>query len=484
MSGAGPSHPVAEPPLPEQASLVGRLIRFCLENRLVVGLFIVAIVLAGVLVAPFEWEVGGLQRYPVPVDAIPDIGENQQIVFTQWMGRSPQDVEDQIGYRLTVSLLGIPGVKTIRSYSMFGFSTIYIIFKEDVEFYWSRARVLEKLASLPAGTLPEGVQPTLGPDATALGQVYWYTLEGQDLDGRPTGGWGLEELRTIQDWYARYWLLAADGVAEVASIGGYVKEYQVDVDPDAMRAYGVSLEEVYQAVRAANIDVGAKTIEINRAEYFIRGVGFIKTLEDLRGSVVKVGADHVPVLVEQVAQVGVGPAARRGALDKGGAPVVGGVVVARYGDNPLAVINHVKAKIEETRESLPAKVLIDWEAVSRETVEAYAGANGFKAYAGGELDAAAWLAHLRSRPRGDWPSWATLSRVAVVPFYDRTGLIYETLGTLNQAIVQQILVTVIVVLVMVLHLRSSLLISGMLPLTVLLCFVGMKLFGVQANIVA
>ena len=192
----------------------------------------------------------------------------------------------------------------------------------------------------------------------------------------------------------------------------------------------------------------------------------------------------MPVLVEQVAQVGVGPAARRGALDKGGAPVVGGVVVARYGDNPLAVINHVKAKIEETRESLPAKVLIDWEAVSRETVEAYAGANGFKAYAGGELDAAAWLAHLRSRPRGDWPSWATLSRVAVVPFYDRTGLIYETLGTLNQAIVQQILVTVIVVLVMVLHLRSSLLISGMLPLTVLLCFVGMKLFGVQANIVA
>ncbi|MCK4563089.1 MAG: efflux RND transporter permease subunit, partial [Verrucomicrobia bacterium] len=207
---------------PEQKSHLGRLMRFCLENRLVVSLFTLAVIFAGILVAPFDWKVGDLQRYPVAVDAIPDIGENQQIVFTQWMGRSPQDVEDQISYPLTVALLGVPGVKTVRSYSMFGFSSIYIIFKEDVEFYWSRTRVLEKLNSLAADTLPAGVQPTLGPDATALGQIYWYTLEGLDPDGKPTGGWDPDELRTIQDWYVRYWLLAADGVAEVASIGGYV----------------------------------------------------------------------------------------------------------------------------------------------------------------------------------------------------------------------------------------------------------------------
>ena len=468
----------------EQRSAIGRLIRFCLENKLVVGLFMFAVIFAGILVAPFEWKVGGLQRYPVPVDAIPDIGENQQIVFTQWMGRSPQDVEDQISYPLTVSLLGIPGIKTIRSYSMFGFSSIYIIFKEDVEFYWSRTRVLEKLNSLPAGTLPAMVQPTLGPDATALGQIYWYTLEGRDPNGNPTGGWGPDELRTTQDWYVRYWLLSADGVAEVGSIGGYVKEYQVDVDPDAMRAFGVTLDQVFHAVMAANMDVGAKTLEINRTEYFIRGIGFIKDLEDIRSSVVRAGSDNVPVLVEHVANVALGPATRRGALDKGGASVVGGVVVARYGDNPLAVINNVKAKIDETREALPAKVLIDEGVASREVVEAYAQANGFDAFEGPEANRKAWLAHLRSTPRDEWPAWATISKVTVIPFYDRSGLIYETLGTLRDSIWLEILVTVIVVLVMVMHLRSSVLISGMLPLAVLLCFVGMKFFKVQANIVA
>ncbi|MBU0715739.1 MAG: efflux RND transporter permease subunit [Verrucomicrobia bacterium] len=477
----------SEPPsgqTPEQKSVIGHLIRFCLTNKLVVGLFMLAIIMAGLLVAPFDWQMGGLTRYPVPVDAIPDIGENQQIIFTQWTGRSPQDVEDQIGYPLTVSLLGIPGVKTIRSYSFFGFSSIYIIFKENVEFYWSRTRVLEKLNSLPAGTLPPDVQPALGPDATALGQIYWYTLEGLDPDGNPTGGWDMEELRTTQDWYARYWLLAADGVAEVASIGGYVKEYQVDVDPDAMRAYGVTLDEVFMAVKAANIDVGAKTMELNRTEYFVRSVGFIKRVADIENSVIKVNADNIPVLVKHVAHVTLGPATRRGALDKGGAPVVGGVVVARYGDNPLAVIKNVKKKIEETKEALPAKPVVDYAQTTRETVAAFATAHGFDAYIGTELNKEAWLGYLRSVSKADWPAWVTISKVTVVPFYDRTGLIYETLGTLNDAIVQEILVTIIVVLVMVMHLRSSVLISGMLPLTVLLCFIGMKLFGVQANIVA
>jgi Cu(I)/Ag(I) efflux system membrane protein CusA/SilA len=429
-----------EPPVqtPEQRSLIGRFMRFCLTNRLVVALFTFAIIMTGLLVAPFDWDVGGLQRYPVPVDAIPDIGENQQIVFTQWMGRSPQDMEDQISYPLTVSLLGIPDVKTIRSYSMFGFSTIYIIFKEQADFYDSRTRVLEKLNSLPSGTLPDGVTPVLGPDSTALGQIFWYTLEGRDENGNPTGGWSQEELRSLQDWQVRYGLLSADGVSEVGSIGGYVKEYQVDVDPDAMRAYGVTLNDVFSAVKAANIDVGAKTIEMNRAEYFIRGIGFIKEVKDIENSVVKVRADHVPVLVKQVAHVTEGPAARRGALDKGGAPAVGGVVVARYGDNPLAVINRVKDKIDDIAPALPKKTLAD----------------------------------------------GTVSHVEIVPFYDRTGLIYETLGTLNDSIVQEILITIIVVLIMVMHLRSSLLISGMLPLAVLLCFIAMKFFGVQANIVA
>ena len=387
---------------PEQRSWIGRLIRFCLTNKIVVGMFVLAVVAAGILVAPFDWQTGGITRYPVATDAIPDIGENQQIVFTEWMGRSPQDVEDQISYPLTVSLLGVPGVKSIRSYSYFGFSTIYIIFKEGVEFYWSRTRVLEKLNSLPAGTLPADVKPALGPDATPLGQIYWYTLEGRDPDGNPAGGWDLEELRTIQDWYARYWLLAVDGVAEVASVGGYVREYQVDVDPDAMRAFGVTLTDVFQAVRASNVDVGAKTIELNRVEYFIRSVGFIKQVSDIENSVVKV-RDNVPVLIKQVAAVTLGPATRRGALDKGGAQAVGGVVVARYGSNPLAVIKNVKQKIDQTKESLPTKAVIDFAKVTRPTVVEYGDHHGFEAFTGAEINQDAWLTHLRSSDSSQCP---------------------------------------------------------------------------------
>ncbi len=478
------SSPTFPEQTPEQKSAIGKLMRFCLENKLVVTLFTMAVMFAGILVAPFDWKVGELQRYPVAVDAIPDIGENQQIVFTEWMGRSPQDIEDQIGYPLTVQLLGIPGVKTIRSYSMFGISSIYVIFKEGVEFYWSRTRVLEKLNSLPPGTLPDGVRPALGPDATALGQVYWYTLEGLDPDGHPTGGWDGEELRTIQDWYARYWLLAADGVAEVASIGGFVREYQVDVDPDAMRAYGVSVDEVYAAVRGANIDVGAQSIEVNRVEYFIRGIGFIKKVEDIENSVIKVNGENVPVLVKHVANVTLGPATRRGALDKGGASVVGGVVVARYGDNPLRVISNVKDKIEQTKDALPSKAIVDFKRTTREIVHLFGLNHGFDAFEEDALNQQPWKEYLQSTSVESWPEWVTLSRVSIVPFYDRTGLIYETLGTLNEAIGQQILITIIVILIMVMHLRSGLVISSMLPLAVLLTFIAMKLFNVQANIVA
>jgi len=262
-------------------ALLDKIIRYCLENKLVVILVTLLFIGWGIIVAPFDWDISSLPRDPVPVDAIPDIGENQQIVFTEWMGRSPQDVEDQITYPLTVSLLGVPGVKTIRSYSFFGFSSIYIIFKDDIEFYWSRSRVLEKLNSLPAGTLPQNVQPALGPDATALGQIFWYTLEGRDKNNNPTGGWDLHELRSIQDWTVRYALLSADGVAEVASVGGFVQEYQIDANPDAMRAFNIKLTDIFNAVKMSNVDVGARTIEINKVEYVIRGLGFIEELEDI-----------------------------------------------------------------------------------------------------------------------------------------------------------------------------------------------------------
>ncbi len=425
------------PPEQQPRTLLDRLIRFCLDQKLVVGLLALLFIGWGVMSAPFDWDLGGLPRNTVPVDAIPDIGENQQIVFTEWPGRSPQDVEDQITYPLTVSLLGIPGVKTVRSFSMFGFSTVYVIFNEDVEFYWSRSRLLEKLSSLPAGRLPSGVQPVLGPDATALGQVFWYTLEGRDEQGNPTGGWDLDELRSAQDWLVRYGLMSAPGVSEVASVGGFVREYQVDVDPDAMRIHNVSLEDVIQAVKMSNLDVGARTIEINKVEYVIRGVGFVEGLEDIEQSVVAV-RDNIPVKVSDVARVTKGPALRRGVLDKGGAEVVGGVVVMRYGENPLQVIQNVKARIDDLADGMPVKTLTD----------------------------------------------GTESRLTIVPFYDRTGLIEETLGTLNTALYQEILITVIVVLLTLMHLRSSMIISALLPMTVLLCFIAMKNTGVDANIVA
>jgi Cu(I)/Ag(I) efflux system membrane protein CusA/SilA len=417
--------------------MINAFVRFFLENKLVVWLLIALFVGWGLATAPFEFDIPGLPRDPVAVDAIPDIGENQQIVFTQWAGQSPQDVEDQITYPLTSSLLGIPGVKSVRSNSMFGFSSIYLIFEEDIEFYWSRSRILEKLNSLPAGLLPENATPTLGPDATALGQVYWYTLEGRAPDGTPVGGWGLEELRSIQDFYVRYGLSAAGGVSEVASIGGYVKEYQVDVDPDKMRVYGITLGQVMKAVKESNLDVGAATLEINLAEYFVRGLGYLQNLDDLEMAVVS-EQNNVPVYLRDVARVTVGPAARRGILDKSGAEAVGGVVVARYGANPLEVINNVKAKIGELAPGLPKRLLED----------------------------------------------GTMSQVTVVPFYDRSELIRETIGTLEEALTLEILITAIVVILLLFNLKSSLLVAGTLPVAVLMCFIAMRYFGVDANIVA
>src|SRR6056300_1300699 len=332
--------------------MLNRTIKYFLENRLVTIILLLGFISWGVITSPFGWQTGMLPSNPVPVDAIPDIGENQQIVFTQWSGRSPQDIEDQISYPLTTYLLGIPGVKSIRSASIFGFSSIYIIFNEEIEFYWSRSRILEKLNSLSAGLLPDGVQPALGPDATALGQVYWYTLEGRDPEGNVTGGWDLHEIRTVQDFYVKYGLNATSGVSEVASIGGFVQEYQIDVNPDALKAYDIPLHEVMKAVNKSNRDVGAKTIEINQAEYLVRGLGYIKSTRDIEKAVVAV-QDNVPIRIKDIGVVTLGPATRRGILDKDGAEVVGGVVVARYGANPLQVINNVKDKINEIAPGLP-----------------------------------------------------------------------------------------------------------------------------------
>jgi len=470
-------------PIPEPKSILDKIVWFCLSNKLVTALIVFAIVIWGIMVAPFDWETNMIPRNPVSVDAIPDIGENQQIVFTEWMGRSPQDIEDQISYPLTVSLLGVPGVKTVRSYSFFGFSSIYIIFKENVDFYWARSRILEKLNSISSNLLPEGVQPMLGPDATALGQIYQYTIEGRDEKGNTTGGWDLQELRTIQDWYVKYYLLSVDGISEVASIGGFVKEYQIDVDPDAMRAYGVSLEDVFNAIRKSNLDVGARTIEVNKVEYVIRGLGFIKKLEDVEKIVIKVN-DNTPILVKNIAKVSFGPALRRGALDKNGAEAVGGIVVVRYGANPLEAIKKLKEKIKEITPGLPSKVIIDYSKITREKVEEFAKAHGFSAYLDSKLNQTEWKKYLQKIPYENRPKWVKLSKIEIIPFYDRTGLIYETLGTLESSITEEILVTIIIILTMLFNLRSSILISMVLPLAVLISFIAMKIFKVDANIVS
>ncbi|MDC3182233.1 efflux RND transporter permease subunit [Winogradskyella poriferorum] len=417
--------------------MLNKSIKFLIENKLVAVLLLVLFIGWGTVNAPFNWDTGFLPSNPVAVDAIPDIGENQQIVFTKWDGRSPQDIEDQITYPLTTSLLGIPGVKTIRSSSMFGFSSIYIIFEEDIEFYWSRSRILEKLNSLPSGLLPESVNPALGPDATGLGQIFWYTLEGRDEKGNVTGGWDLQELRSIQDYYVKYALSSASGVSEVASIGGYVQEYQVDVNPELMRQYNIGLNQVVKAVKESNKDIGAQTIEINNAEYLVRGLGYVKSIEDIENAVVT-SEDYTSIRIKDIGKVSLGPATRRGLLDKEGAEVVGAVVVARYGANPMEVINNVKEKIKELSAGLPSKVLSD----------------------------------------------GRTSQVTIVPFYDRTELIQETLGTLNEALTLEILITILVIIIMVFNLRASILISGLLPVAVLMVFIAMKFFGVDANIVA
>jgi copper/silver efflux system protein len=397
--------------------MINAVIRWCLTHAFLVVLGIVAIGAAGYFA-----------MVNTPVDAIPDVGEKQVIVFADWPGRSPQDVDNQVTYPLTTSLTGTPGVKSIRSMSGFGFAMVFVIFKNDVDYYWARSRVLERI-NVAQQRLPAGVTPVLGPDATALGQVLWYTVEAEGFD--------LAELRSIQDWYLRYQLNSVEGVSEVASIGGHVKQYQIDVHPDKLRAHRVTLMDVYEAVRNSNIDVGAKVLEKNGVEFFIRGVGFIKSVHDLEKVVIR-QEKGTPIQVKHVATVMLGPEFRRGALDKGGVEAVGGVVLMRYGENPRNVVAQVKEKIKQLELGLPQKTLAD----------------------------------------------GRISKVKIVPFYDRTEIVNQTIDTLREALLEEVLMASAVIFIFLLHLRSTLSVIVTLPLSVGLCFILMYGFGVDANIMS
>src|SRR6188474_3581200 len=317
--------------------MINRLIELSLRNRfIVIALFIA---LAG-------W--GWWAVKATPIDAIPDLSDNQVIVFTDWPGHSPQEVENKITYPMTVSLQGWRGVRAVRSQSAFGFSMIYAVFEDNVDLYFARARVLERM-SLVAKALPVGVVPTLGPDATGVGHVFWYTLESPTLS--------LRDLRTVQDWFVRYQLNAVPGVAEVASVGGYVQQYQIDVDPNRLRQYGLPLSAVVSAVRDSNVNVGGNVLESNGAWLIVRGIGLIASIDDVKRIVVG-GANGVPIYVEQVANVQIGNAFRVASLVKGTHEAVGGVVVARTGVNTKNVIDAVKARIAQIGPGLPQGVTI------------------------------------------------------------------------------------------------------------------------------
>src|SRR5213596_982285 len=388
--------------------MVNWLIEVSLRNRfLVLGLF----ALLGV------WGYWALLT--TPIDAIPDLSDNQVIVFTDWTGRSPQEVEDQITYPLTVSLQGLPGVRVVRSSSAFGFSMINVIFEDDVDLYFARSRVLERL-NLLTKALPSGVVPTLGPDATGVGHVFWYTVEGK--------GYSLRDLRSIQDWFIRYQLNSVPGVAEVASIGGTVRQYQIDVDPTRLRAYKIPLSAVVDAVTRSNRNVGGNVVEASGSWSVVRGLGLIKNVRDVEDIVV--GAEGgVPIFIKQVAQVRVGDAFRAAALVKGTDEAVGGVVVARYGVSTVDVINRVKAKIAALQAGLPAGVRI-------------------------------------------------------VSFYDRSALIERAVHTLRRALIEETIVVTIVNIIFLLHLRSVLIVTIPLPIAVLTAFLFMRYLGISSNIMS
>jgi Cu(I)/Ag(I) efflux system membrane protein CusA/SilA len=357
----------------------------------------------------------------LPVDAIPDLSENQVIIFTEWMGRSPQIIEDQVTFPIVSGLQGLPDVKAVRANSMFGMSFVFVIFEDNVDPYFARSRVLERMNTIQA-QLPAGVVPSLGPDGTGVGHVYWYTVEGKDFD--------LGALRSIQDWYVRYKLSSVEGVAEVASIGGYVKQYQVDVNPSDLRAYNLTVSDVVNAIQRSNNEVGGKILEVSNAEYFVRGQGYIKSKEDVENTVVKSFANGIPVLIKNVSKVQFGGDIRRGALEKNGAgQVVGGIIVMRNGENAQQVIDRVKEKIKEISPGLPPGV-------------------------------------------------------EIVTSYDRSTLIKEAVGTLERALLEASITVSIMVMIFLLHFRSIVRILIELPISILIAFILMYLFGISSNIMS
>lgn len=388
--------------------MINWLIDWSLRNRGFVLLFYVALAGAG------YW---ALTR--TPIDAIPDLSDNQVIVFTDWAGRSPKEVEDQVTYPLVTSLQGLPGVRVVRASSAFSFSMVNVIFEDNVDLYWARTRVLERL-NLVSKQLPEGVAPTLGPDATGVGQVFWYTLESEKSD--------LRELRSVQDWFVRYQLNSVPGVAEVASVGGYVQQYQVDVDPDKLRAYNIPLSMVVEAVQRSNNNVGGNVVEQAGQWAVVRGVGLIQNTQDVEDIVIT-SSKGTPIYVRNIAEVKLGNAFRLGALDKNGKEAVGGVVIARYGVNTLEVIDAVKQKIAELKPGLPAGV-------------------------------------------------------ELVPFYDRTQLIHRATGTLERALIEELLLVTLAHIIFLAHFRSILIVTIPLPLAVLTSFLFMYFMGITSNLMS
>lgn len=415
-----------------------KLQSYLVHHPFITLIILLCLLIAGLAVSPFKTSFFPQElRMPIAVDAIPDLGENQQIIYTPWLGRSPQDIEDQVTYPLSTQLMGVPGVKSIRTFSFLGFSTIYVIFEEKIEFYWSRSRLLEKLNSLPSGILPAGVQPSLGPDATPLGQVFLYVLKAYDEQGNEVSkAFNLEEKRTIQDFQAKLLLQSVAGVSEVASIGGFVKEFQVQLDPQKLAFYKVSLLDVAKVIKSSNIDVGAKTMEYNKVEYLIRGLGFVKNISDLENTVVR-SDSGTPLLIKHLGYVQLVPAFRRGILDDAGSEAVGGIVVARYGENPMLVLENIKEKLNSINESFPTKI-IDGKKV----------------------------------------------KLKIVAYYDRTDVILDTILTLWHALRDEIIIASLVILAFLFHTGSSLLLALILPFGILLTFICMKIIGIDANVVA
>ncbi|SDW51685.1 Cu(I)/Ag(I) efflux system membrane protein CusA/SilA [Hydrobacter penzbergensis] len=389
--------------------MIPKVISWSLKNR-----FIVLLLAAGL----FVWGILNIRKNPI--DAIPDLSENQVIVFTEWMGRGPQIMEDQVTYPLVSNLQGIPKVKNIRGTSMFGMSFVYVIFEDDVDVYWARTRVLERL-NYAQRLLPNGVTPTLGPDGTGVGHVFWYTLDTKNLD--------LGEQRALQDWYVKLALQTVPGVAEVASFGGFEKQYQLVVDPVKLQFYNVSLMDVMSKVKASNNDVGGRKFEMSDMAYIIRGLGYIKNKDDIENIAVG-NYNGIPVRVKDIGTVQMGGDLRLGIFDENGeGEVVGGIVVMRYGENADKVIAAVKEKMKDVQKGLP-------EGVTFKTA------------------------------------------------YDRSELIEAAIGNIKTKLIEEMTVVALIVIIFLFHWRSALSIIIQIPITIAVSFILLNFFGISSNIMS